>query len=618
MEKKGIEEKKEINNNIEEVNTKIEDKFNTIENSLDENEKSDLLKKLIQENNTKEEYILSYLLFFQNKFNKTEFQEILKKNEFCISDYNYKKYFQQIYPRIKNSRDKIIDLISLIKDKDLIKIDDKVNFITNLFSLLNSEKNKDFISKKEITWENEELYLYNIYIFLLESIIKMVESHRIQFSNDEEFYKGNLFTSFLPNLKKFLKFIDTNFNKRFNNLEFKDMDEKLLFEQYILFLSSYNFNHIEKSLYDIWNETFIPLSKNQKKEIFLKYTKNAEDEYKSFIFNEELNQIEIKDSIINQKLVINNLNNYAFVPLINEINSLLDLNEIDLKKYKYIKPTKYKEALFVCIKKPFWKELVISILNSKAYIDIREKLFSCKQVNYFSDKLFISKIIDEIIFFLYKTRFCCLTLKNTFRIYESAVYTFRVNKSVSLVIFYGSLIIINIHEIGGHFNEKLQNFYNRNKEFNIRPIVDPNEKNKNSNFYKKKEKDSGESIEIGLFGEVVKNLTIKQALFILNINNYKNSSAAFKENFSNSNKKELKSLLSDNCLTKLLLDLDINISEILNLNKEQLNQSFSIKEIESNSFPLKELRHPEIFYSNNNILEKIFDVFPFLTKNSSK
>lgn len=76
--------------------------------------------------------------------------------------------------------------------------------------------------------------------------------------------------------------------------------------------------------------------------------------------------------------------------------------------------------------------------------------------------------------------------------------------------------------------------------------------------------------------------------------------------------------MSDNCLTKLLLDLDINISEILNLNKGKLNQSFSIKEIESNSFPLKELRHPEIFYSNNNILEQIYDVFPFLTKNSSK
>ena len=337
MEKKEFEVEKEINNNIREVNSKIEDKFNEIKKSIDENEKSDLLKELIQENNTKEEYILFYLLFFQKKFNKTEFQEILNKNEICISDYNYKKYFQQNYPRTKNSRDKII---ALIKDKDLIKIDDKLNFITKLFSLLNSEKNKDFISKKEITWENEELYLYNIYIFLLESIIKIIESHRMQCSNDEEFYKGNLFASFLPNLKKFLKFVDNNFNKKFNNLEFKDMDEKFLFEQYILFLSSYNFNHIEKSLFDIWNETFIPLSQNQKKEIFLKYTKNVVDEYKSFILNEELNLIEIKDSIINQSLVINNLDNYAFAPLINEINSLLDLNEIDLKKYKYIKPTK--------------------------------------------------------------------------------------------------------------------------------------------------------------------------------------------------------------------------------------------------------------------------------------
>ena len=125
-------------------------------------------------------------------------------------------------------------------------------------------------------------------------------------------------------------------------------------------------------------------------------------------------------------------------------------------------------------------------------------------------------------------------------------------------------------------------------------------------------------LEIRLFREVVNNLTLKQALFILNINNYKNSATFFKENFSYCNKKELKELLSDSCLTKLLLDLEINISEILNLNKEQLNQSYSIKEVESNSFPLKEFRHPENFYSDNYILKQICDIFPFLTKNSTK
>lgn len=618
MEKKDIEEENEFDNNIEEVNSKIEDKFNTIKNTHNENEKSILLKELVQENNTKEEYILYYLLFIQKKIDIIEFQKIINENEICISDYKYKEYFQEKYPRTKNSRYKIIELISLLKNEILTKTIEKINFISKLCILLTSEKNLEFISKKEITWDNEELYLHNIYILLLESINKIVIGHRINCSNEEEFYKGNLFTSFLPNLQKFLKLVDDNFIKKFNNLELKNIDEKLLFEQYILFLSSYNFNHIEKNSYDIWNETFVPLNKSQKKDIFIKYTKDVVDKFKSFNFNEELNQIEIKDSIINKSLVINNIDNYALVPLINEINSILDLNEIDFKKYKYIKPTKYKEALFVCIKRPFWKELVIAILNSKAYINVRKNLYSGSQINYFSDRLFISKIIDEVIFFLYKAPFYGLTIKNTFRIYESAAYTFKVNKSVSLIIYYGSLIIINIHEIGGHLNVKLQNFYNWNKKFKDSPIIDHDEKDKYSNYGKARGKESGEYIEIGLFGKVVKNLTLKEALYILNINNYKNSASVFKEKFSNCNEKELIDLLNDKCLENLLLNLDVDMSEILNLNKKLLNQSFSIKEIESTSFPLKELRHPKTFYSNNNILKQIYDVFPFLIKNSSK
>ena len=621
MEKEDIEQQNEFNNNIKEINSKIEDKFNKIKNTHDENEKSILLKELIQENNTKEEYILFYLLFIQPKLDKIEFQKIINENEICISDNNYKKYFQEKYPREKNSRDKIIELISLIKNGILTKTNDKINFIERLCILLSSEKkNLDFICKKEITWDNEELYLHNIYISFLESINTTVMKHRIKSSNEQEFYEGTLFTSFLPNLKKFLNLVDVNFNKKFNNLELKNIDEKLLFEQYILFLSSYNFNDMEKNIKDIWNETFVPLNKIQKQDIFLKNTKEVVDEFKSFNFNEELNQIEIKDSIINQSLVINNIDNYAFVPLINEMNSISDLNTIDFKKYKYIKPTKYKEELFVCIKRPFWKELVINILNSKAYIDIRKSLYSDfdKQINYFSDRLFISKIIDEVIFFLYKAPFNGITLKNSFRIYESGSITFRINKSISLIIFYGSLIIVNIHEIGGHLNAKLHNFYNWNKKFKSSPIINHDEQDKYSNYGNKRGKESGEKVEIGLFGQVVKYLTIKQALFILNINNYKNSASIFKENFSNCNKKDLKELLSDSILKNLLLDLDINISEILCLNEELLNQSYSIKETEYNSFPLKEMRHPKTFYSNNNLLKQINDFFPFLIKNSSK
>ena len=130
MEKKDIEEENEFDNNIEEVNSKIEDKFNTIKNTHNENEKSILLKELVQENNTKEEYILYYLLFIQKKIDIIEFQKIINENEICISDYKYKEYFQEKYPRTKNSRYKIIELISLLKNEILTKTIEKINFIS--------------------------------------------------------------------------------------------------------------------------------------------------------------------------------------------------------------------------------------------------------------------------------------------------------------------------------------------------------------------------------------------------------------------------------------------------------------------------------------------------------
>ena len=50
-----------------------------------------------------------------------------------------------------------------------------------------------------------------------------------------------------------------------------------------------------------------------------------------------------------------------------------------------------------------------------------------------------------------------------------------------------------------------------------------------------KNRESRENIEIGLFGQVKETLTIKEALFILNKNNYSLTSNKFRTNFEKCN-----------------------------------------------------------------------------------
>ena len=66
-----------------------------------------------------------------------------------------------------------------------------------------------------------------------------------------------------------------------------------------------------------------------------------------------------------------------------------------------MKPDKYKNNLFVCIKRGIWKILLINIFNSKLFNDIRNNIYKETQINIFAIDSIISDIIDNIQFFSY-------------------------------------------------------------------------------------------------------------------------------------------------------------------------------------------------------------------------
>ena len=82
--------------------------------------------------------------------------------------------------------------------------------------------------------------------------------------------EGEFCKIYISYLHDFLKAVEKNYNKRFgNNLNWIKFEEnRLIFEDYFQFLSSHNFN--ENNFYSItnfWQETFSPISNDEKKKI---------------------------------------------------------------------------------------------------------------------------------------------------------------------------------------------------------------------------------------------------------------------------------------------------------------------------------------------------------------
>ena len=120
------------------------------------------------------------------------------------------------------------------------------------------------------------------------------------------------------------------------------------------------------------------------------------------------------------------------------------------------------------------------------------------------------------------------------------------------------------------------------------PDIEENEKLKYGFFGKLRNKESGERLEIKLFGRVINEITIKEALYILNINNYAQNIEDFKKNFANCNNININNLI-DNSLENFLASLNINIEFLID--EKYDGQYFS--NLDSN--PNKEIEKNEYF-----------------------
>ena len=649
--------------------------FDEIKNTKDDNKKYDLFKQLLEKNDTKEEYILEYLKFMSN-YDKNNFKKILYKRQIFISEENYNANFKDILKDRKPARKKFLDYFDFIRNINLYSEKDKFLFVAHILTLAKIEPYISLKTKKEITWDNKELYMNNLYLFLIENIIKVISRYHIiknevkedkeeeeeegeeedeeqikekekeknqelekkeeekkenmkqEVENNEENKKKEIendiknkeedIINYSKNLSLFCQFYagylqlfligtNKNFNIRFKNLELQTNEDKLLFEDYIQFISTYSFDYEDIDNYiKLWNETFVSLNKKEKMNILSYNVKMNPINLFEFYYDDKKDELQIKNILSNEEIKINEIDKYVFSCLFpNIINLGINKDRIDWVKNKYMKPIFYDKDLFVSKKKNTWRKLIYKILKSNTYVEIKKSLYKNNQINYFEDEDIIKNIIDNIRYVNYKTIYLGITNNNTLRIYEYGIYDKKkINKSISMLIYYGGHIIVNIHEIGGHINVKLQNFYPTNSKNKDSPKILQKEKYLYTKGAINKKHESGESVEIKFFGKVVQDLTIREAIYVLTIDNYEKSLEEFRTGFSECNKISIDKLLDNKNLSNLLIDLDIEEKEIIkDINNDPYPIYNGAKLKEPTRYPVIGNRHPLSFYENINWLD---------------
>ena len=322
-----------------------------------------------------------------------------------------------------------MNLISLIKEyKDKKELEDKIELLEKIFS----EKHEKFHNKTPINYNtNLELYFYSLFYIFSERTINMyknnyvnkkkiesqiqkasIEKTRLLFLNKDKKYDETIkildkelkylpyiygsFNEYLRNISIFINMTYENFNKRFDVEQLKDEKELLLFTDFMFFLSAYEFKDYGQDYINIWNDTFVDITIEDKNQIC-----------KSFSFNNH--NFKIKDNtLISENAIcgdgpylIDNSDDYSFISLINYLFKV-DHKQNFIELNQFLKIDRYMDKLYIKKIWNCWEQFLIKVFSSNLvkalfykvfdHIDEKNKL----SPYYFIDENEIKIIINNI------------------------------------------------------------------------------------------------------------------------------------------------------------------------------------------------------------------------------
>ena len=342
----------------------------------------------------------------------------------------------------------------------------------------------------------------------------------------------------------------------------------------------------------------------------------------------EINAIEIKDI---KKYSINCIIQYLSYKYYKYLSSFdtTEQNNIDITNF-YVNKTIIHEYLlekylkFDSIKEIFiykhWNIILnhlIRILKSpiinSAFNKLCEKIKVINCYNFLNDDD-LKKLFENSAIFDFKCNFVGLTEPCFFFNYvyyrgKIDSYTDDCSKLVNLC----SYQVTQKHEILGHINVRIQNYLS-NKEISS-PYLDYKDNDSNKTITAQ---ESGDYMELILYGQRIYKLNINQLLFILDEDNYSLSDLEQFKNKFNSCKNEKYKI--SNTLSKFLNELNIKITddlwdlEEIIINKDLISKS----SINENYFYFNNKRHthlhpppppPEISESTKKFIDVLFEEY---------
>ena len=272
--------------------------------------------------------------------------------------------------------------------------------------------------------------------------------------------------------------------------------------------------------------------------------------------------LEVKINSFNPSLfTIENVNIYSITRLTScLVNYSNKLDIFELNKCLII--DNYNKEIFIKKNGNKFSDYVCDILCSPTLKSAFSKTFNFEPI-ILKNREYVLKILNEIRFFSFPTKFTAETKKRLLLIYiqtyirNNEVEDINIKKLIYLAIF----LVSCFHEIAGHLSLRVYNYiFNNDKKGSPKPKYP-------SSYATKRQKESGESIEENLFGNYQFKMSIKQIFYILDVKNYLyENSDIFMSGFTNLKDK---TLIFSERLNNILKLFEISIDEVI-LNSEEV------------------------------------------------
>ena len=516
------------------------------------------------------------------------------------------KHIKQIHDYKENQENPLIKL-----NKEMLKEVEIIKKVQNF----NEKKCNEQPTAQEIQlYEKRKLYIKsNNFDDLIKNLNEEISLLSI--------IDTDKFSNYFNNLSRFLKRVKQHFDKRFKNIEKLEFDEFKLMRDFFFFIAHYDFSDLDEINFysNKWINTFSQSQQDINKLIQEKSIKNiAKYEIKDNVLtltivnnlDETIDVIKIKNiekysihSVISylSKLYSDLIDYNTNEPKINEVNiNKANINEVisktinefeieNLLKFDFI------QDIFINKYMKIIEEHLIKIFTSPVIKAVFETI--CKKIGFskyydFLNENDLKSIFNRARIFQFQTDFIGLTEPSFFTYYIyyrgkiGPSYSEDYSKLLNLCFYQ----VTQEHEILGHLNLRLQNYlFNEQKSS---PIIDYKELSINE----KKGPESGDAVEILLYGQNITELSFNEMLFLLDLDNYNVELDKFKDNFIGCKER---SYTISNDVSNFLELLGINIKDGFKINKELAINDKLIKKnkFKNNNYKFyREQRHAEYLH----------------------